>query len=106
MSREEIVSILNGILEVDFEIDPSLLKPDALLREDLDLDSLDAVDLIVAIEKRFGFRVNEGEARSIITLSHIYESIERHIERLHERIGPDTDLSGGGSLHLDHALET
>ncbi len=77
--REEIIAILNKILEEDFEIDPSLLKPEASLRDDLDLDSLDGVDLIVAIEKKFRFRVDEEEARSIRTLNDIYESISRHL---------------------------
>ena len=81
-SRTEVVAILNKILEEDFEINAALLKPEASLRDDLDLDSLDGVDIIVAIEKKFHFRVDEKEARSIRTLNDIYESIERHLEKL------------------------
>ena len=81
-SRDEVIAILNTILEEDFEIDAALLKPEASLRDDLDLDSLDGVDLIVAIEKKFHFRVDEEEARSIRTLNDIYESIERQLEKL------------------------
>jgi acyl carrier protein len=81
-SRGEVIAILNQILEEDFEIDVALLKPEASLRDDLDLDSLDGVDLIVAIEKKFHFRVDEEEARSIRTLNDIYESIERQLEKL------------------------
>ncbi len=81
-SKDEVIAILNRILEEDFEIDATLLKPEASLRDDLDLDSLDGVDLIVAIEKEFHFRVDEEEARSIRTLNDIYESIERHLEQL------------------------
>jgi acyl carrier protein len=81
-SKDEVIVILNRILEEDFEIDAALLKPEASLRDDLDLDSLDGVDLIVAIEKEFHFRVDEEEARSIRTLNDIYESIERHLEKL------------------------
>ena len=73
---------MNKILEEDFEIDAALLKPEASLHDDLDLDSLDGVDLIVAIEKRFHFRVDEEEARSIRTLNDIYASIGRHLEKL------------------------
>lgn len=81
-SRDEVIAILNKILEEDFEIDAALLKPEASLRDDLDLDSLDGVDLIVAIEKKFHFRVDEEEARSIRTLNDIYESVERQLEKL------------------------
>jgi acyl carrier protein len=82
--REEIIAILNKILEEDFEIDPSLLKPEASLRDDLDLDSLDGVDLVVAIEKKFRFRVDEEEARSIRTLNDIYESVDRRLRQIAE----------------------
>jgi acyl carrier protein len=61
------------------------LKPEASLRDDLDLDSLDGVDLIVAIEKKFHCRVDEEEARSIRTLNDIYESIVR---TLREAVAP------------------
>jgi acyl carrier protein len=81
-SSDEVIAILNKILEEDFEIDAALLKPEASLRDDLDLDSLDGVDLIVAIEKKFHIRVDEEEARSIRTLNDIYESIGRYLEKL------------------------
>ena len=73
---------MNKILEEELEIDVALLKPEASLHDDLDLDSLDGVDLIVAIEKKFHFRVDEEEARSTRTLNDIYESIERQLEKL------------------------
>jgi len=82
--REEIIAILNRILEEDFEIDSALLKPEASLRDDLDLDSLDGVDLVVAIEKKFRFRVDEEDARSIRTLNDIYESVDRHLRQIAE----------------------
>ncbi len=79
MPRDEIIATLNEIMEEDFEIDPSLLKPEALLRENLELDSLDAVDLIVAIEKQFGCRIDEEEARTMRTLNDVYDSVEQNI---------------------------
>ena len=71
MSTETIITAINKILEEDFEIDQDLLKPESMLREDLELDSLDAVDLVVAIEKTYGFRMNEEEARAMQTLNDI-----------------------------------
>jgi acyl carrier protein len=81
-SREQIIAILNQILAEDFEIEPDLLRPEASLRDDLDLDSLDGVDLVVAIEKKFSLRIDEEEARSIRTLQDIHDSIERRLEKL------------------------
>jgi len=80
LEAKEIIATLNKILKEDFEIDPELLKPEALIREDLELDSLDAVDLIVAIEKKYGFRMNEEEARSLRTLNDVYEKIEQQLK--------------------------
>ncbi len=79
MQLEEIVVTLNKIFEELFEIDPSLLKPEALFVEDLEMDSLDAVDLIVAIEKEFGVRVSEEDARAIKTLDDIYSAVEKQL---------------------------
>lgn len=106
MSREEIVTTLNSILEIDFEIDSSLLQSEALLREDLGLDSLDGVDLIVAIEKKFGLRVNEAEARSMRALKHIYDSIETHLNGRAQSNAPTPKLFASSSLNLSEALDT
>jgi acyl carrier protein len=105
MSREEIVITLNKILEIDFEIDPSLLKPEALLREDLGLDSLDGVDLIVAIEKKFGLRVNEAEARSMRAVNDICNSIDTHLNGQVEGNTPTTKLFTGSTIYIHEALD-
>ena len=53
MAEKEIIEIVNQILEEEFEIDPQKLQPDAAIFTDLGMDSLDIVDLIVALEKAF-----------------------------------------------------
>jgi len=72
---EKIIIKVNDLLEQEFEIDPNLLKPDALLKEDLGLDSLDAVDMIVEVDHQFGVRIDEEQAKSLRTLKDIYETI-------------------------------
>ncbi len=73
---DRIIEIVNKVLEEEFEIDGSLLKPGALLYEDIGLDSLDAVDLIVMVDKELGVRIEEDDARSIRTLEDIYKVID------------------------------
>lgn len=80
MVSQEVVEGLNHILTDSFEIESYLLRPEAQLREDLDLDSLDGVDLVVAIEKRFGCRIKETEARKMGTLNDIYEFIQKCLD--------------------------
>jgi acyl carrier protein len=80
MTIDEIKARVHTILVEGFEIEPGLLKPEAHLADDLGLDSLDGVDLVVAIEKRFGCRVDESEARAMRTLQDIYDAVARHAQ--------------------------
>jgi acyl carrier protein len=77
MTREEIVSTINTVFEDSFEIEPERLLPEANIFLDLGLDSLDTVDLVVAIQKKFGVQVRDDErVRSIRTLGDVYQFIE------------------------------
>lgn len=73
---DRIIKIVNQVLEEEFEIEPDLLKPEALLNEDIGLDSLDAVDLIVIVDKELGVRIEEEDAREIRTLADVYTIID------------------------------
>ena len=57
MIIDEIKAKINKVLEAEFEIEPERLKPDAALFTDLELDSLDVVDLIVALEQAFNIKI-------------------------------------------------
>ena len=76
MSKQEIIDkVNNGFIDA-FEIDPSEIKPEAHIFEDLGLDSLDIVDLVVELQKGFGVKIRDEESvREIRTLSDIYEFI-------------------------------
>lgn len=78
MTREELVVEVNATLAEQFELKPESLKdPETKLREDLGLDSLDAVDLVVTMEKKFGCRIQEVEAREVRTLAQLYDCIQK-----------------------------
>lgn len=72
---EEVTSIVNAIMVDEFEVEPADLRPEAKLNEDLGLDSLDGVDMVVAIEKAFHCRIAEEEARKIRSLQDVYERV-------------------------------
>jgi len=77
MTREEIVASINRVFEESFEIEPERLVPEANIFLDLELDSLDTVDLVVAIQKRFGVKIRDDErVRAIRTLNDVYSFIE------------------------------
>ena len=67
MNRTEIVTRINSFLEEDFEVSPDALQAEAPLKETLDLDSLDYIDLVVAIEQHFGFKVKPEDFTGIAT---------------------------------------
>lgn len=53
---------ISDVIADEFELDPTQLTPEATLYDDLGLDSLDAVDLVVAMEKAFGVKLANDEA--------------------------------------------
>ncbi len=77
LSRSEIVSRVNDTLREEFEIATDKLHPDTRLREDLDLDSLDAVDMIAALEQGLKIHVDEEQAKKVGTVGELYDFVER-----------------------------
>jgi acyl carrier protein len=80
-SRQEIIVHVNKTLVEEFEVATDNLAPDKRLREDLELDSLDAVDMIVALEQGLKIRVDEEEAKQIRTIGDIYNFVEKMMAR-------------------------
>jgi len=74
-SYEDIVLKVNHFLAEEFEIDPERISPEANLKETLDLDSLDYIDLLVVIETNFSFKVKPGDFAHISTFSDFYDYI-------------------------------
>lgn len=72
MTKEEIISKCNEFFVEEFEVDGSKISMDANLRETLDLDSLDYVDLVVVIESNFGFKVKGEDFVNIHTFNDFY----------------------------------
>ena len=77
MTKEEIFEEIRGILIREFECEPDTVTPEARFREDLDFDSIDAVDLIVRLQKRTGVKVKTEDFASIRTLDDVAGVIER-----------------------------
>jgi acyl carrier protein len=76
MNREEIVEMTNDVFEESFEIERSRLVPESHIFDQLGLDSLDTVDLIVALQRKFGVQIRQDERiHKIRTLNDIYDFI-------------------------------
>lgn len=76
-TQEEILNTVKEILINDFECDAEKLVPSVRLFEDLDLDSIDAVDLIVRLQKIIQKKVNPDDFKQIRTLQDVVVAIEK-----------------------------
>ena len=76
-TKEEILREIGSVLETEFEVDPAKLTPEARLYEDLDLDSIDAVDLVVRLQQRTGIKVVAEDFKSIRTLGDVVDVIAK-----------------------------
>lgn len=79
MTRAEIERIANEFLVEEIEIDQDALKPEALLKDDLGIDSLDFVDIVVIVERNFGFKIKAEEMANVTTLGAFYDYIESKV---------------------------
>ena len=71
--------MVNRVMIDEFEAEHEQLNAEAHLRDDLGMDSLDGVDLVVALEMAFGFRIPEKEARGIRKLGDVYDRIRENV---------------------------
>ena len=79
MERVEIESKVKEFLIEEMEIDAAVICDEARLKEDLGLDSLDFVDIVVIVEKAFGFKIKPEEMANVRTVKSFYEYIETRV---------------------------
>ena len=75
VTEAEIEQKIKDILVTDFECDPARLVPDVNLFADLDLDSIDAVDLVVRLQQETGKKVDPESFRQIRTLRDVTTTV-------------------------------
>ncbi|MDE6296769.1 MAG: acyl carrier protein [Muribaculaceae bacterium] len=79
MERKEIENRVRNFLIEDLEVEEDVIQPEAKLKEDLEIDSLDFVDIVVIVERNFGFKIKPEEMAGVVTLSDFYDYIERKL---------------------------
>lgn len=75
MTNNEIIEKINEFLVDEFEVGREKITPEANLRDTLQLDSLDYVDLVVVIESNFGFKVVAQDFAGIQTFQNFYDYV-------------------------------
>lgn len=77
MERNEIEGAVREFLVDELEIDGEKIVPEARLKDDLGIDSLEVVDVVVFVEERFGFRMKPEDFRDIATFADFCDYIEK-----------------------------
>jgi len=80
LTKGQIFEQLSQIMVESFELDPQQIVPSANLIEDLDLDSIDAIDLAVGLEEKTGLNLSDDELKSLRLVQDVVELIYTKIE--------------------------
>lgn len=79
MTREEIDEKIKTFLVEDLEIDEEKIVPEAKLHDDLGIDSLDLVDIVVLVDRAFGFKIDGKEMQNVQTVQQFGDYIESKV---------------------------
>jgi acyl carrier protein len=77
MTQEEALQFIADLFQEMFDIQPEQVKPEARLYEDLELDSIDAVDMTVHLQKQTGRKINAEDFRSVMTVADLMLVVQK-----------------------------
>ncbi len=75
MDKNELYDQLKNILIDQFELDESSITPDANLYEELELDSIDAVDLLVQLKNITGKKISPDDFKDVRTINDVIDAL-------------------------------
>ena len=78
MTRDEIIKRINATTAEEFEVDESVMQPDAVIKDTLHLDSLNLVDLVAMVQEDFQVVIPIADLRKIQTFKDLYDYIDEH----------------------------
>lgn len=78
MTKQEIQTKVNAFLTDRLEYEPIAIKPEADLKRNLGMTSLDAVETSIFIKRTFGFQPERGAVKTLVTLQDLYDFIEKN----------------------------
>jgi acyl carrier protein len=77
----ETLELVKSIIVELLSIDEAKITPEARFREDLEADSLDLVELIMAFEEKFGGEISDEEAQKLTTVGDVVKYIDEHLSK-------------------------
>jgi acyl carrier protein len=79
-NREQILAAIRELMVEMFELDKDAIMPEARLYEDLDFDSIDAVDMIVRLKEMTGKAVKPEDFKSARTIGDVVEAVHKMVQ--------------------------
>jgi len=79
MNWEEVIEETRDFLSEEFEIDRNLILPENNLKDTLDLDSLDYVDLVVLIEENLNIKITGEDFKEIVTFGDFFKLVRKKL---------------------------
>jgi acyl carrier protein len=79
MSWEEVIEETRDFLSQEFEVDRDSILPENNLKDTLDLDSLDYVDLVVLIEENLNIKLTGDDFKEIVTFGDFYQLVRKKL---------------------------
>ncbi|OJT18122.1 acyl carrier protein [Archangium sp. Cb G35] len=80
MTKNQLFERLSAILQETFDIEPARITPEARLHDDLDIDSIDAIDLLVQLKPVAGKRVPPEVFKSVRTLQDVVDALHELLD--------------------------
>ncbi|WP_150303256.1 acyl carrier protein [Pseudomonas saliphila] len=81
VANTEVFDYLSKTLVDLFDVDPEAITPEARLYEDLDIDSIDAVDMVVELKRFTGRRIDPEDFKSVRTVQDVVDAVDRLMQR-------------------------
>ena len=78
MNKNEIQEKVNTFMTDRLEYEPSAITPEAEMKRDLGMTSLDAMETAIFIKRTFGFQPERGAIKTLVTIQDLYDYIEQH----------------------------
>ncbi len=81
LTSDDVLAVLRATMSAEFGLEPSAIEPSAHLIDDLDLDSIDLVDLAVSLEEERGIKLDEDDLKSVRTVGDAVNAVRAAFAR-------------------------
>ncbi|MBP5342662.1 acyl carrier protein [bacterium] len=78
MERSQIFETIKELIVKELQVEPEKVTIDASFESDLGADSLDAIELVCALEETFGLSISDEESMDLKTVKQIVDYVEAH----------------------------